>query len=176
MTFRFSADFAVFSLVFLEIAIFVFLEIRHYKLKKIHREKIQKIYRKNKEQNLLQKYIKDMKTQLATAEEKYTDSLLKQENIRIQKKTGNQNEKKKKEKRYYNETILIKPVYYEKPMMGYKPYVPAYKLIDEYRPYQKTLYVKNSYNNDSLALLRYMQYQSDMTNLMMIHLNMMNRF
>lgn len=59
---------------------------------------------------------------------------------------------------------------------GYKPYVPAYRLIDEYRPYQKPLYVKNSYNNDSLALLRYMQYQSDMTNLMMIHLNMMNRF
>lgn len=122
MTFRFSADFAVFSLVFLEIAIFVFFEIRHYKLKKIHREKIQKIYRKNKEQNLLQNYIKNMKTQLAIAEEKYTDSLLKQENIRIQEKTGNQNKQKKKqkkEKKYYNETILIKPVYCEKPMINF---------------------------------------------------------
>ena len=174
MTFRFSADSAVLVLVFLEIAIFVFFEIRQYKRKKIHREKIQKIYRKSKKQNLLQKYIKNMKTQLAIAEEKYTDSLLKQENIRIQEKIGNQSEQKKNQKKY-NEAILIKPVYYEKPMMGYKPYIPAYKLIDEYRPYQKPPYVKNSYN-DSLALLRYMQYQSDMTNLMMIHLNMMNRF
>lgn len=145
-------EFVLWSIIIIETVIFGIYIYRDQKRRKIHRLRMQKQYKRQYDRmysgvNVLMRILSENTKAQDANPEKRADVC-----------------------------ILVKPIVQrsKQPMMGYKPYRPAYQMLQTHPTSYTKMYARygRPYYNDSVRLARYMQYQSDMTNLMMIHFMM----